>query len=71
MDRCFPVGNATIFMNGTRNDTNRNSSGLRHDSSVGIEHNCRPLALACNGMLPLHNALSQVLHTHWLPSLLM
>ena len=50
------------------NEISLNSNALRLESSGGIGCNCNPLALACNGMLPLVNALSQVLHTHCLPS---
>ena len=50
MDRCLPDGNATIFIKGTRKDINLNSSKFRLESSGGIGLNCKPLALACNGM---------------------
>ena len=68
MHLCLPEGKATIFMKGTRSDINLSSSAFKLESSVGIVHNCKPLALACTGRLPLDNAPSHVLHTHCLPS---
>ena len=70
MHLCLPDGKATIFINGTRKDINRNSSKFRLESSSGIGLSCKPLALACNGILPLVSAL-HVLHTHCLPNVVM
>jgi len=44
---------------------------FKQESSAGIGRSCGPLALACNGMLPLFNAPSQVLWIHCLQSRLM
>lgn len=67
----FSEGRATIFMNGTHKDINLCSSMFRQESSAGIGHSYSPLALACNGMLPLFSAPSQVLQIHCLQSRLM
>ena len=58
-------------MNGTHKDINLCSSMFRQESSAGIGHSYSPLALACNGMLPLFSAPSQVLQIHCLQSRLM
>ena len=66
---CLPLGSATIFMKGTRNDINLCSNAFKHASSAGSLSSCIPLDLACMGRLPLDKAPSHVLHTHCLPSL--
>ena len=54
------MGHATIFIKGTCNDIKCNSSKFKPE-------NCKPLALAFNGILPFFH----VLQTHCLPSKLM
>ena len=68
IDFCFPAGNATIFIKGTRRQFNLSSSTFNLESSEGISQSFNPLALACTGMDPLTRVLSQVLHTHSLSS---
>ena len=67
IDLWLPHGNTTIFMKGKRKQISLSSNALRPDSSFGMLDNCKPLALACSGIIPRFNALAHVIHTHSLP----
>ena len=59
------------YLIGILSDVSRNSRAFQVDNTSGIGSNCKQFAFACTSMFPLDNALSQVLHTHCLPSTLM
>ena len=68
IDLCLPLGRTTINFSWRANIVKSVLVRMHWDySSDGISGNCKPLALACNGITPRFNALSQVIQTYSLP----